>query len=109
VKPPLIRVNLSCTLIIENTSLLTQDSDSLLDFSEISSNGFRTALFTPINPENAGGYNNETCPQTQLKAAALRLHCAWADPSRRSLGCWGPQPLRVPAEMVLDKCRNKEV
>jgi hypothetical protein len=61
VKPPLIRVNLGCILIIENTNLLTQDSDSLLDFSEISGNGFRTTLFTPINLVNAGGHNDETC------------------------------------------------
>ena len=61
VNPPLIRVDLSCILIIENTSLLTQGSDSLLDFNEISGNGFRATLFTPINLVNAGGYNDETC------------------------------------------------
>ena len=36
VKLLLIPVDLACILVIENTNLLTEHSDSLLDFSEIS-------------------------------------------------------------------------
>ena len=56
----LIPVDLTCILIIENTNFLTEHSDSLLDFSEISSNCFRTTLFTAVDLEKTRGHDDET-------------------------------------------------
>ena len=60
VKLLLIPVDLTCILIIENTNFLTEHSDSLLDFSEISSNCFRTTLFTAVDLEKTRGHDDET-------------------------------------------------
>ena len=55
-----IRVNLDRILIIENTNLLTKDSDTVLDFSEICSSCFRTTLFTAVDLVKTGGHDDET-------------------------------------------------
>jgi hypothetical protein len=60
VKLSLVVVGLPRILIIENTNLITEDLDSLLDPSEISGNCCRTTLFTPVDLVNTGGHGNET-------------------------------------------------
>jgi hypothetical protein len=55
-----VGVDLPRILIIENTNLITEDSDSLLDLGEISGHCFRTTLLTPVDLVNTGGDGDET-------------------------------------------------
>jgi hypothetical protein len=47
-------------LIIENANLVSEHSDSSVDLGDISSLRSRTALFTPVDLVNTGGYRNKT-------------------------------------------------
>jgi len=54
-----VGVDLPRMLIIKNTNLIAEGSDSLLGLGKISGHCFRTTLFTSVNLVNTGGHRDE--------------------------------------------------
>src|ERR1700724_2926063 len=67
-KLSLVDVDLPRILIIKNTNLIAEGSDSLLGLGKISGHCFRTTLFTSVNLVNTGGHRDEAGhPKNDLK------------------------------------------
>src|ERR1700724_4166810 len=63
-----VDVYLPRMLIIKNTNLIAEGSDSLLGLGKISGHCFRTTLFTSVNLVNTGGHRDEAGhPKNDLK------------------------------------------
>ena len=57
----LIHCELSCILIMENTNLITEGLDSLVEVSEICRDGVGSALLSSVNFEDARGQRDKCC------------------------------------------------
>jgi hypothetical protein len=60
-EPSLIHCELSCILIMENTNLITEGLDSLVEVSEICRDGVGSALLSSVDFEDARGQRDKCC------------------------------------------------
>jgi hypothetical protein len=75
-------------LIIENANLVSEHSDSSVDLGDISSLRSRTALFTPVDLVNTGGYRNKTDQKTienRRATSALGMFLISSKPVKQTL------------------------
>jgi hypothetical protein len=75
--------------------LIIEDEESLLDTSEISSNVFRTALFTPVDLVDTGCHGDETGHGKKNGKSQSYLPTAHVIVSRRSIRRSDQRPVEV--------------